>query len=57
VNVHFRATVDVSGVAKNGQVDLVSITCQQNLFHTKILGEYILDVEFLLWRNKIVVNI
>jgi ABC-type uncharacterized transport system ATPase subunit len=34
LNVLFRATVGVNGVAKNGQVDLVSSICEQNAFHT-----------------------
>lgn len=34
LNVLFRATVDVSSAAKNGQVDLVSNICEQNALHT-----------------------
>lgn len=34
LNVPFRATVDVSSAAKNGQVDLVSNICEQNALHT-----------------------
>ena len=30
LNVLFRGTVDVRGVVKNGQVDVVSNICQQN---------------------------
>jgi hypothetical protein len=33
LNVLFRATVDVSGAAKNGQVDLVSNICEYNALH------------------------
>jgi hypothetical protein len=46
LDVLFRATVDVRSVVKNGQVDVVSNICQQNLY--LLLCEYILDVLFLL---------
>lgn len=44
LNALFRATVDVSGVVKKGQVDLVSNIPQQYLSHTPVLGQYILFV-------------
>jgi hypothetical protein len=34
VNVLFRASVDVSGAAKNREVDLVSSICEHTAFHS-----------------------